>query len=57
MITPASPEQWKFLIARHGRGVNVAMADGGAKWVALEDTYRLQWNGQWYPYRLRLPSQ
>ena len=56
-IDDVSPQQWRFLLARHGRGVNVGTADGAARWVALEDTYRLQWNGLWQPYRLRLPIQ
>src|SRR5207302_2053652 len=27
-VTAASPDHWKFLLARHGRGVNVYFADG-----------------------------
>jgi prepilin-type N-terminal cleavage/methylation domain-containing protein/prepilin-type processing-associated H-X9-DG protein len=52
-----SPEQWRFLLARHGRGINVCMADGSARWVRLEETYQLTWNASWRPYRLRLPSR
>jgi prepilin-type N-terminal cleavage/methylation domain-containing protein/prepilin-type processing-associated H-X9-DG protein len=51
-----SPDHWKFLIARHGRGVNVCMADGSARWVALEETYMLMWKKEWTKYRLRLPT-
>ena len=47
-----SPEHWRFLIARHGRGVNVAMGDGSARWVPLEETYMLTWKSSWKPYRL-----
>jgi prepilin-type processing-associated H-X9-DG protein len=49
-------EHWKFLLGRHGRGINVCMADGSARWVRLDDTYRLTWNGQWVPSGLQLPS-
>jgi prepilin-type N-terminal cleavage/methylation domain-containing protein/prepilin-type processing-associated H-X9-DG protein len=56
-LTLKSPEQWRFLLARHGRGINVCMADGSARWVRLEDTYLLTWNATWRPYRLRLPSR
>src|SRR5207249_4208559 len=27
-----APEHWRFLIARHGRGVNAFLADGSARW-------------------------
>ena len=56
-VTDGSPEHWKFLLGRHGRGINVYMADGSARWVRLEDTYLLTWNLTWQPYRLRLPAQ
>ena len=52
-----SPEHWRFLLGRHGRGINVCMADGSARWVRLEDTYLLSWKGQWKPYRLRLSNK
>jgi prepilin-type N-terminal cleavage/methylation domain-containing protein/prepilin-type processing-associated H-X9-DG protein len=47
-----APDHWKFLIARHGRGVNAVMADGSARWVPLEETYTLIWRSDWSPYRL-----
>jgi prepilin-type processing-associated H-X9-DG protein len=50
-------EHWCFLIARHGRGINVAMADGSARWVRLEDTYMLTWKNKWEPYPIPLPSR
>ena len=56
-LTVGSPEQWRFLLARHGRGINVCMADGGARWVRLEETYQLTWNASWKPYRLHLPGR
>jgi prepilin-type N-terminal cleavage/methylation domain-containing protein/prepilin-type processing-associated H-X9-DG protein len=52
---PLTPEHWRFLIARHGRGVNVALADGSARWVPLEETYLLMWRTDWIRYRLALP--
>jgi prepilin-type N-terminal cleavage/methylation domain-containing protein/prepilin-type processing-associated H-X9-DG protein len=50
------PDQWHFLIARHGRGVNAFMADGSARWVPLEETYLLTWKTDWIKYRLTLPA-
>jgi prepilin-type N-terminal cleavage/methylation domain-containing protein/prepilin-type processing-associated H-X9-DG protein len=52
---PRNRDHWKFLIVRHGRGVNVAFADGSARWVPLEEAYTLNWKEQWTPYRLALP--
>ena len=54
-VVPGSPEHWKFLISRHGRGINVSMADGSVSWVALEQTYMLRWNNDWVTYALTLP--
>jgi len=54
-ITVNTPDHWNFLLARHGRGVNVCMADGGARWTRLEDMYQLRWRNDWISYRLRLP--
>jgi hypothetical protein len=32
------------------------MADGSARWVRVEETYTLQWNGDWQrKYSLQLP--
>jgi prepilin-type processing-associated H-X9-DG protein len=45
-------------MARHGRGINVCFADGSARWVPLEETYLMKWNGVWQGYRLaNLPSR
>ena len=52
---PSAPEHWKFIMARHGRGVNVYRADGSAAWVRLEELYLLQWKDGWDPYLLSLP--
>jgi prepilin-type processing-associated H-X9-DG protein len=52
-----SPEHWRFLLARHGRGINVVMADGSARWVRLDDAYQLSWSADWVPYRLQLPAK
>ena len=49
------PDQWRFLIARHKRGVNGLLADGSARWIPLEDTYLLSWKTDWVKYRLPLP--
>jgi prepilin-type processing-associated H-X9-DG protein len=45
-------EQWRFLIARHGRGINVCFADGSARWVRLDDMYMLTWKSDWMKYQL-----
>jgi prepilin-type N-terminal cleavage/methylation domain-containing protein/prepilin-type processing-associated H-X9-DG protein len=50
-----APEHWRFLIARHGRGINVALGDGSARWLPLEETYLLTWKADWLKYRLPLP--
>ena len=55
-LTATSPHHWLFLLARHGRGVNVAMADGSVRWVPAEDTYTLAWKAKWVKYRLDLPG-
>ena len=56
-LTEASPQHWRFLLGRHGRGINVAMADGSVRWVQLDETYRLTWKAGWVPYRLALPRR
>ena len=55
-VTAGSEPHWFFLLARHGRGINVCFADGSASWVPLEDTYRMKWSRYWKGYRLTLPS-
>jgi hypothetical protein len=55
-IPPPAPDHWKFLIARHGHAINGYFADGSAKRIVLEETYKLSWRGNWTPYRLPLPS-
>jgi prepilin-type processing-associated H-X9-DG protein len=45
-------EHWRFLIARHGRGINVCFADGSAQWVRLDDMYMLTWKSDWMKYQL-----
>jgi prepilin-type N-terminal cleavage/methylation domain-containing protein/prepilin-type processing-associated H-X9-DG protein len=56
-LKPGSPEHWKFLLARHGRSVNVYFADGSARRVDLADTYTLTWTADWVGYKLDLPSR
>jgi prepilin-type N-terminal cleavage/methylation domain-containing protein/prepilin-type processing-associated H-X9-DG protein len=55
-ITAGTPEHWNFLIARHGRGINVFMADGSARWVMLDDMYSLKWKANWTSMHLVLPN-
>ena len=43
---------WRFLIKRHGRAINVAFADGSARRVPLEETYKMKWTPFWRPYAL-----
>jgi prepilin-type processing-associated H-X9-DG protein len=52
-----SPDHWRFLLARHGHGINFAMADGSARWVRLEDTYMLRWRNKWDCYSIPLPAR
>jgi prepilin-type processing-associated H-X9-DG protein len=47
-----APEHWRFLISRHGRAINVCMADGSARAVPLEETYMLTWKQDWKPTKL-----
>jgi prepilin-type processing-associated H-X9-DG protein len=51
------PEHWRFLLARHARGINMCMADGSARWVRLDETYMLRWREPWVGYRLKLPGR
>jgi prepilin-type processing-associated H-X9-DG protein len=55
-LVESSPSHWRFLLARHGRGINVAFADGSARRVVLDDTYQLRWHIGWAPYRIPLPG-
>jgi prepilin-type N-terminal cleavage/methylation domain-containing protein len=50
------PEHWKFLLARHGKGIDVYLADGSARWTPLEETYMLTWKADWISYPLTLPK-
>jgi prepilin-type N-terminal cleavage/methylation domain-containing protein len=51
-------QHWRFLMARHGRGICFAFGDGSAKWVALEDTYQQKWTPYWRKYALNnLPKK
>jgi prepilin-type N-terminal cleavage/methylation domain-containing protein/prepilin-type processing-associated H-X9-DG protein len=51
----SAPQHWRFLIARHGRAINVAFADGSTRRVPLEETYQMTWNLPWTKFRLELP--
>ena len=48
-------DHWAFLIARHGRAINIGFADGSARRVPLEEIYMLQWTSAWKKYPLHLP--
>ena len=45
-------DHWRFLIARHGRAINVVFADGHADRVPLEETFQMQWTPHWVRYTL-----
>jgi len=51
-------DHWRFLIARHGHGINMCFCDGSAQWVKLEDTFQYRWKAKWTKYTLSgLPKQ
>jgi prepilin-type N-terminal cleavage/methylation domain-containing protein/prepilin-type processing-associated H-X9-DG protein len=56
-VNLSSPEHFRFLLARHGRGINLCFADGSARWTPLEELYMLSWQNSWTAYRLKLPSK
>jgi prepilin-type processing-associated H-X9-DG protein/prepilin-type N-terminal cleavage/methylation domain-containing protein len=39
----------RFVIARHGRAINMVFADGHARTVPLTDLWRLHWKPGWVP--------
>ena len=43
-------DHWRFLIARHGRAINMAFADGSVRTVPLEETYNFNWKPGWKKY-------
>ncbi|HEV8290320.1 MAG TPA: hypothetical protein VGP94_00285, partial [Tepidisphaeraceae bacterium] len=55
--TLSSPDHFRFLMARHGRGINICFADGSARWTPLEETYMISWQNNWTSYRLKLPAR
>jgi prepilin-type processing-associated H-X9-DG protein len=56
-ISASTPDHWNFLLARHGRAINVCMVDGSARRVPLEDTYMLRWRANWLGYPIPLPGR
>jgi prepilin-type N-terminal cleavage/methylation domain-containing protein/prepilin-type processing-associated H-X9-DG protein len=54
-VGPGAEKHWRFLLARHGRAINVGFADGSAKRVPLEETYMMRWSANWERYELKLP--
>jgi prepilin-type N-terminal cleavage/methylation domain-containing protein/prepilin-type processing-associated H-X9-DG protein len=55
-VTATSPQHWRVLLARHGRGINACMADGSARYVPVDEIYMLNWKSDWAKYRLNLPG-
>ena len=55
-VTGGSPQHWRFLIARHGKAINVGFADGSARRVRLDDTYMMQWRANWPKAHIPLPG-
>jgi len=51
-LTMSSVDHWRFLLARHGRAINVCMVDGSVQRVPLEETYMMRWTAWWVGYRL-----
>lgn len=54
-VVPGTPEHWKLLIARHGKAINVCMADGSVRMVPLSELYDLTWKTGWQKYDLAVP--
>jgi prepilin-type N-terminal cleavage/methylation domain-containing protein/prepilin-type processing-associated H-X9-DG protein len=53
-----SNNDWRFLLDRHVRAINVCFADGHAETVKLEDTYKMKWTPFWRGYaRTNLPKR
>jgi prepilin-type N-terminal cleavage/methylation domain-containing protein/prepilin-type processing-associated H-X9-DG protein len=51
-------DQFRVLLNRHNRGINVAYADGHAGYVAAPDVYNLEWHPTWTKYTLtNLPQK
>jgi prepilin-type N-terminal cleavage/methylation domain-containing protein/prepilin-type processing-associated H-X9-DG protein len=54
----SSNNDWRFLLDRHVRAINVCFADGHAETVRLEDTYKMKWTPFWVGYpRTNLPKK
>lgn len=47
-----APQHWRFMMARHGRSINVCTADGSVRNVQLEEMYQFTWHKGWQRYRL-----
>jgi prepilin-type processing-associated H-X9-DG protein/prepilin-type N-terminal cleavage/methylation domain-containing protein len=45
-------DHYRFLIARHGKAINVCFADGHAATVPLADTFKMKWTPYWQGYAL-----
>jgi prepilin-type N-terminal cleavage/methylation domain-containing protein len=48
----------RLFIARHGNGIDVASADGSARWVPLADLFQYRWSANWTKYTIsNLPKK
>jgi prepilin-type N-terminal cleavage/methylation domain-containing protein/prepilin-type processing-associated H-X9-DG protein len=52
-----SHQQFRFLIARHGKAINVCFADGSARRVELPETYQLMWKKNWPKMNYPIPAK
>ena len=51
--TSPDNDHWRFILNRHGRAINMCMADGSAKKVPLEDLFMYDWHKGWERYPLK----
>jgi prepilin-type processing-associated H-X9-DG protein len=59
-LSPAGSgnNDWRVLIDRHDKAINVCFADGHASRVLLPDVYQMRWTPFWLPYtRTNLPRK
>jgi len=44
---------FRFIIARHGHGINIVFADGHAEWTDVDDLFIYNWTSTWQPFGLQ----
>ena len=49
--------QFLFMLARHGRAINVSFVDGSARRVELPETYQMMWKKEWRKMMYPLPQK